>query len=161
VSQTLISASVIVVLVCVAIVVVIGLVNFRLDTTWWRLGKHARAHQRRDDNDVSATLAAGVDAGLDALERGPTSDAIIACWLRVEVAAGEVGLSPHPAETAAEFVDRVLGSHGVREDPLRRLAALYREARFSTHAMPDRERDAARECLEAIRSDLAGAHARA
>lgn len=119
---------------------------------------HTGAPPTVDPSDrPRAELAAGVEAGFDALERGSATDAVIACWLHVELAATEVGVAPRATETATEFVDRVLGSYGVREEPLRGLAALYREARFSAHPTHEPSRDRARACLVAIRTDLAGA----
>jgi hypothetical protein len=144
-----------------AAAVVVALLNIRL---WWT--KHAGGPVRRGrsspGNPVSvppAELARAIDAGFDELERGPVTDAIIACWLRVEAATAGAGMTRQAAETSAEFADRVLGSYGAREQPLRRLAALYREARFSAHPMQEHNRTEARACLDAIRADLDGAHA--
>jgi hypothetical protein len=99
-------------------------------------------------------LAEAVDEGLATIERGPVSEAIIACWVRVEDAAEQAGMALRATETSTEFVDRVLGSHGVREPLLRRLSSLYREARFSAHTMTEQSRSEARECLREISSDL-------
>ena len=48
----------------------------------------------------------------------------------------------------------MLGAGGVRAEPLRRLADLYREARFSRHRMTEADADAAREALTGILDDL-------
>lgn len=104
-------------------------------------------------------VSAAVDQSIEAIERGPVTDAIIACWVLVEHAAASAGVDIRPSETSSEFVDRVLGSYGAREAALRQLAALYREARFSTHTMGELSRDEARACLADIRADLAGTRA--
>lgn len=113
----------------------------------------------RDDEAAAQELVEAVDEGLIAIERGPVSDAIIACWVRVETAAEEAGTSLRASETSSEFVDRVLGEHGAREDALRRMSMLYREARFSGHAMGERSRAEARACLAEIAQDLAARQA--
>lgn len=99
-------------------------------------------------------LAEAVDEGLATIERGPVSDAIIACWVRVEDAAEQAGMPVRATETSTEFVDRVLGSYGAREPVLRKLSALYREARFSAHTMTEQSRNDARDCLREISADL-------
>lgn len=99
-------------------------------------------------------IADAVDEGLATIERGPVSDAIVACWVRVEDAAESAGIPLRASETSSEFVDRVLGSYGVREPTLRRMSALYREARFSAHTMSEQSRSDARACLREISSDL-------
>lgn len=160
-AATWLDAAILVFAVLVVIAVLATVLRVRI-----RPARHAGGGDRRtggrviDSYDVPpAELTAGIDAGFDALERGPASDAIIACWLHLEASATEVGLTKLPAETSAEFADRVLGSYRVRPEPLRRLAALYREARFSSHPTPEQAREAARECLEAIRDDLGGTRA--
>lgn len=99
-------------------------------------------------------IAEAVDEGLATIERGPVSDAIIACWVRVEDAAESAGIALRASETSTEFVDRVLSSYGVRAPTLRRMSALYREARFSAHTMSEQSRNDARACLREISSDL-------
>ena len=99
-------------------------------------------------------LAEAVDETLATIERGPVSEAIIACWVRVEDAAEQAGMPLRATETSTEFADRVLGSYGVQEPVLRTLSALYREARFSAHTMTEQSRDDARACLRQISTEL-------
>jgi hypothetical protein len=99
-------------------------------------------------------IADAVDEGLATIERGPVSEAIIACWVRVEDAAETAGIPLRASETSTEFADRVLASYGVQEPTLRRMSALYREARFSGHTMTEHSRNDARECLREISNDL-------
>lgn len=104
--------------------------------------------------DVSGALAEVVDEVLVTIERGSTRDAIIACWLRLEDVAAAAGVGRRPAETAEELTARVLAAYRVDPATLARLADLYREARFSDHALGESERAEARSSLARIRSEL-------
>ncbi|GAB3770140.1 hypothetical protein FB382_000703 [Nocardioides ginsengisegetis] len=89
---------------------------------------------------------------------GEPRNAIVACWHRFEVQAGEVGLRRRDWETSSEFTLRVLdlvvaGSHDVA-----RLAALYREARFSDHPLREQDRDDALQALDALHAELRARH---
>ena len=100
-------------------------------------------------------LDRAVDRALDELGAvGPVDDAIIRCWMQLETAAGAAGLGPDASDTPEEAVGRMLVAGGVRAEPLRRLADLYREARFSRHRMTEADADAAREALTGILDDL-------
>jgi hypothetical protein len=150
----------------------IGLATFVMiasRTTWrLRIPRLERAPERAEEElpdeqaqDAAAPeeLTAAVEEGLDTLRHGPVSDAIIACWVRVEDAASEAGTRIRPSETSAEFVDRVLGTYGAGPEALRQMAAMYREARFSTHTLDEDSRARARRCLRTILDDLARPHA--
>jgi hypothetical protein len=105
-------------------------------------------------------LANAVGAGFDELASGPVAEAIIACWLSMRDAAVAAGVEQRRSDTPEEFVSRVLESAQVRPAPLHELAQLYREARFSAHAMTDADRAAPPAALQAVGADLsAGAHA--
>lgn len=93
------------------------------------------------------------------LLEGSPRNAIVACWHRFELQAGEVGLVRRDWETSSEFTLRVLdmvvaGSHDVA-----RLAALYREARFSDHPLREDDRAMALEALDALHAELAARRA--
>jgi hypothetical protein len=134
-----------------------------------RPGRWARTRRRRAPAsptahqagaDLAQRLADAVDAGMGALDDRPVADAIIACWLSLRDAAVAAGVERRQSDTSEEFVSRVLGSAQVRPAPLGELAQLYREARFSAHAMTEADRAAARAALRAVGADLvAGAHA--
>jgi Domain of unknown function (DUF4129) len=104
--------------------------------------------------DLARRLAHAVDAGFDELATGPVDDAIIACWLSLRDAAVAAGVEQRQSDTPEEFVSRVLESAQVRPAPLRELAQLYREARFSAHPMTETDRAAARAALQAVGADL-------
>lgn len=104
--------------------------------------------------DVAEALSQAVDDVLVEIERGETRDAIIACWLRLEDVAAAAGVARRAAETSTELTERVLATFQVNAAALARLAALYREARFSAHPMPDAARDEARSAFERVRQDV-------
>jgi hypothetical protein len=152
--------------VVVILIVVISVLS-------WTIGlpgrpKPRRARQRdaaagrpeQAAEDLADQLAQAVDVGLDTLGEGPVADAVIRCWLAMRDAAIAAGVRPRRSDTPAEFVRRVLASSQVHPAPLRDLADLYREARFSVHPMTETHRTAARSALESVRADLqAGARA--
>jgi len=103
---------------------------------------------------VEQELASAVDTALARLDGGPVGDAIVACWLGLERAAAQAGTPRRAAETSAELTERVLAEHRVTPRTLRRLGALYREARFSGHRLGEEVRDEARELFERVRDEL-------
>lgn len=142
--------------VSVATVLVIVVVRIVRGVQWRpRAGRRPTADDELAPDAVAAQLSAAVNETLATIERGQTRDAIIACWLRLEDVAAQAGTERLPSQTAAEFTASVLGAHRVHPQPLTALADLYREARYSTHEMPDRARRQARGALELLRDDLA------
>ena len=100
-------------------------------------------------------LAAALDEGLRELDRLPVEDAIVRCWVRLEVAAAEAGVGRRTWETATELTMRVLHAHHVSEPAIRRLLSLYGEARFSQHQLDESARGEARQAVEQLRDELA------
>jgi hypothetical protein len=108
-----------------------------------------------DAEQVVAQMSSAVDEALDALGTDrPVSDAIILCWQRLGTAAAQAGIAPVASDTPEEAINRVFAAAAVRAGPLRSLAALYREARFSRHALNAADSAAARAALTAILDDL-------
>lgn len=101
-----------------------------------------------------AALADAVTRGLAELMRGSPSDAIVNCWLHVEIAAVAAGVETRLADTASELTERIITTFGVAGEALDHLAGLYREARFSTHVMTEQDRSDAGRCLREIQRDL-------
>jgi hypothetical protein len=87
-------------------------------------------------NDAEAELQ-------EVLLRGSPRNAIVRCWVRLEQAVAAAGIAPRPSETSLEFTTRVLAAMTVDDASLRRLGALYREARFSRHELGEPQRRAA------------------
>lgn len=117
-----------------------------------------RPTRRRNDfvrlEEVAAAITAEAEAQRAALEQGEARNAIVACWSRLEHLVTDVGFEPDAADTAAEFTTRVLSHYPVDPVAIDDLAALYREARFSTHPMGETERAAALDALDAIHAGL-------
>ena len=82
---------------------------------------------------------------------------MIACWERFEEVCAAAGRPRHEWETASEHTARVLADLGADQDAVSRLAALYAEARFSSHPLGAPERSRALRCLDRIESSLATA----
>lgn len=104
--------------------------------------------------DVAADLRADVAEQEDALAAGEPRDAIVACWHRFETTTAAAGARRQAWETPAEHVTRVLRTLGADEPATRRLADLYREARFSRHPMTEAHRADAATALAAVHASL-------
>lgn len=125
----------------------------------WRHRPHLKwSTAPSDDFDVLDEIAESViaDAALQraALLRGTPRNAIVECWLRLEQAIARTGFERNPADTTEELTEHVLSQFPVDPSAIRKLAALYREARFSTHPMGDPERRAAVDALDALHAGL-------
>lgn len=101
-------------------------------------------------------LAIDMEAARSALSSGNPRNAIVACWIQLERDAAEVGLSRMSAETAAEYVERVVAVSSIDTAPIRELAALYREARFSLHELSDHDQARALDALHRVEISLRG-----
>jgi hypothetical protein len=137
----------------------------------WRLVRWARetydARDRRppapDDVDfevISAPQASeqvleDADLQLALLDVGSPRNAIVASWHRFEVQALAAGFGRRHWETSSEFTLRFLDQVAADEHAVARFAELYREARFSDHAIDEAARAAARAALAAIHAGLA------
>lgn len=105
-------------------------------------------------DDVADAVVADADEQHAALVRGAPRNAIVECWLRLETIVEGAGVPHDPALTAAEFTTAVLEQFDVDANATTRLAALYREARFSTHPMDGHHRRSAVDALDAIHDGL-------
>lgn len=88
------------------------------------------------------------------LEQGAAREAVVACWLLLQRAGQAAGTQVRPSETAAEYATRLSHEQLISESPLRRLADLYREARFSEHPVGAELRAAARRELAVLQAEL-------
>jgi hypothetical protein len=79
---------------------------------------------------------------------------IVACWHRFEEQAAGTGVVREEWETSAEFTLRVLELVDADSEAVTRLAALYREARFSDHPLDESHRATALAALDAIHARL-------
>lgn len=104
--------------------------------------------------DLPSAVVEDAAAQEEVLAHGTARNAVVACWLRLEAAAGAAGLARLPAETSSEFTERILAGHAVDPSSIAELAGLYREARFSRHDMGEPQRARALAALRALHDDL-------
>ncbi len=80
--------------------------------------------------------------------------AVIAAYARMERALGPVGLGRGRAETAWEYLERVLREPRPDPGPVRRLTVLFERAKFSGHEVTAGMREDAVDALSTIRDAL-------
>ncbi len=145
-----------------AVVVVVGcaaaLVAIR---GWWPFEWSLSADRSRRGRGF-ASLPEVTDGNLDidlsdarsALSVGRPSNAIIACWIRLEADVAAAGWPRSGAETSAEYTERIVATASVDPNAICELAALYREARFSDHMLNDTDRASAIAALSRVETGL-------
>ncbi len=107
-----------------------------------------------DEPELAEQVSSTFDAALARLLRGEREAAIIACWLRLERLVEAAGVPRAESETSTELVRRLSGVLSLSEQPLGELAALYREARFSSHRMSEQALTAATQALGQLRAEV-------
>jgi hypothetical protein len=100
-------------------------------------------------------LTDAVERALVAVEQPAARDAVVQAWLLLGAAAAAAGTPAMPAETAAEYAERLTATHRLPAAALHHLAELYRVARFSEHPVGEAERSDARRVLTELRTGLA------
>jgi Domain of unknown function (DUF4129) len=113
----------------------------------------AGATSEAEDADVARRA---VEAALEPL-RDPTDprSAVIAAYARMETVLAERELGRRRPEAPREYLVRVLGEGDMPERSLTRLTAMFEEARFSRHPIPESAPGRARGELESMRAALA------
>lgn len=143
--------------VALAVVVLLVLVAVaRALLQSWRSRQPARAAAAEADV-LPEVILAGARQGEELLAQGTPANAVVAAWMALEDSVRAAGVRDDGARTSAELVTGVLRTFRVEREPLDRLAALYREARFSTHPIDEHMRLQAAEALGRVRADLAHA----
>ena len=134
---------------------VLALIIWRLAHVRWRRPR------RKVESGPAAALPAVAETVGDAeaelqevLLRGSPRNAIVRCWVRLEQAVAAAGVARRASETSHEFTTRVLAAMTVDDASIRRLGALYREARFSRHELGEPQRQAAIESLTELLEQL-------
>ncbi|WP_183095927.1 DUF4129 domain-containing protein [Nocardioides stalactiti] len=102
------------------------------------------------DETVEDGLLGAIDAGATAIGEGSPRNAIVAAWVRLEQAVVGDHFPHRPEETPSELVERAVASYRLDVEAISRLAALYREARFSAHPVTEEHRDEAADCLRRL-----------
>ena len=145
-----------------AIVAIVATVLFLIARELWRRERPDAAPEGgagRFDT-LPDVLLQGAGARLEELQSGTPSNAIVACWMRLEDEVTAAGLRRDSSRTSTEVVATVLQDYDVDEAALRELAALFREARFSAHELTESHRARARDALTTVHVDLRRAAAK-
>lgn len=104
--------------------------------------------------EVPLELLEATDTLSALLAEGSPRNAIVNCWIALEVACASAGAPRQSAETSVEFTTRVVGTFSMSASGIDALAALYREARFSTHPLTEQHRSAAVDALRQVQEQL-------
>ncbi len=110
------------------------------------------------EEDDGSMLRDAVEAGRLAL--GQLSEprmAIINCYLAMERSLGQAGAARVAAETPDELLARSLAAGLLHGDAAGQLTALFYEARFSSHPVPQSARDQALRAIDVISAELRAA----
>ena len=145
----------------VAVAIVLGILLIaRGGVRRWRLRRFRRRRRAGVDAvpfaviEPPARIAREIlaDAGeqRQALLEGSPRNAVVACWHRFETQGGAAGVERRVWETSSEYTIRVLDLVDADAPAVSRLAALYREARFSEHDLTEADRQDAIEALDTI-----------
>ena len=133
------------------IALVIGLVVAAI-VAYVIAGRRAR---RAPERSLAEQLALVLDDTLDDLraEADPRR-AIIAAYARLERVLAANGVGRRPAETAAEYLQRVLTGLTLQSGAVERLTALFVQAKFSHHDVDRTMKEDAIDALEQVRDEL-------
>jgi len=108
-----------------------------------------------EDVSTAEDLREAVDEGRAALAGiDDARAAIIACYVAMERRLADRGTARGAADTPDELLGRAVAAGAVRGGAARRLTALFYEARFSTHPLGARQRDAASAALDELAAEL-------
>lgn len=130
---------------------------------WMRRNSLSQAGEPEiDADDDAAALRDAVASGRSALHvLDDSRAAIIACYAAMETSLAGAGTARTVAETPDELLGRARQGGLLRGPAAAALVSLFYEARFSSHPMPARARDAASIALDEIAAELRDAPARA
>jgi hypothetical protein len=119
------------------------------------IGAATRPRRQFGGHRSEDQLAALVDESLEDLRAEPDPrKAVIAAYARMERGLGAGGLARAPAETAPEYLRRVLAHRKVSAVAVTRLTDLFEQAKFSDHAIGSESKQEAIAALEAVRDEL-------
>ncbi len=141
----------------IPVLVIVGLAAIAIAA--FVLAERRRRHPLAPDDAAAAEEVAGLlDDSLDDLrmEQDPRR-AVIAAYARLERALSTAGLPRMRAETAEEYVARILGRLEVERRPVERLTELFEAAKFSDHEVDETMKDEAIDALAEIRDELRAA----
>jgi hypothetical protein len=139
------------------VVLLVAVAVTRALLQWWRSRQPAGAAATAAADVSPDVILAGAREGEQLLSHGTPANAVVAAWVALEESVRAAGVRDDGSRTAAELVTGVLRSFRVEREPLERLAALYREARFSSHPIDEEMRAQALDALGRVTADLARA----
>jgi hypothetical protein len=125
---------------------------------WWARRFQSSGGTGKGDfiAEDSEDLREAVESGRSALRNiDDARAAIIACYLAMEASLAERGTARAIADTPDELLARARATGILRGTAASRLTALFYEARFSTHPLDHRQRDAAEQALDELAAALA------
>ena len=103
-----------------------------------------------DLEELARSVASGTDDRLEALAAGTPAQGVIAAWAHLEASVHAAGVVLPVSRTSSEVTLEVLRSFSVDHEALGDLAELYREARWSGHALTEDDRDRAGAAFRAL-----------
>jgi hypothetical protein len=145
-----------VVMYLVARVIARVIARYRWSWGGWR-GREAASVAFEPSSDAeTASLRQAVESGQGALRLlDDARAAIIACYVAMEQSLLAAGTALDAADTPDELLARAAGQGLIRTAAAGTLTALFYEARFSSHPMPERRRDDAQRALAELAASLA------
>jgi hypothetical protein len=134
----------------------------RLGDWHWRrrartaLGESPATEPAQVAHDEANVVRDAIDAALVPLrEPADPRAAVIEAYARLEHALAERDLGRRTPEAPREYLRRVMREQRVPQEPLTTLTALFEEARFSQHPIPESARRRAASELKTARAALA------
>ena len=136
------------------VVAVVVLLSVAAVTAYVISQRRARTGTRAGE-ELAAQLALALDDALDDLraEADPRR-AIVAAYARMERVLAASGVPRHGAETADEYLGRVLLELAPGSDAVARLTDLFTQAKFSHHDVDATMKEDAIQALEEVRDEL-------
>lgn len=136
------------------VVAVVVLLSVAAVTAYVISQRRARTGTRASE-ELAAQLALALDDALDDLraEADPRR-AIVAAYARMERVLAASGVPRHGAETADEYLGRVLLELAPGSDAVARLTDLFTQAKFSHHDVDATMKEDAIHALEEVRDEL-------
>jgi Domain of unknown function (DUF4129) len=113
-----------------------------------------------DEDDPGQALAEAVGSGRRALHGTDVRAAVIACYAAMETSLARSGVPGRASDSPSDLLARAAADGLLTGEPPQTLAALFREARYSSHPMDAGHLDRARAALDAIAAQLATGAAR-
>jgi hypothetical protein len=119
--------------------------------SFWLLRLGDEAGTAGDGSDVLEKLSLGI-ADLQSIE--DPRRAVIACYARMQILAGDRRIGHRLSDTPFELLDRIARGRPELEPSVHRLTLLFERAKFSPHTVDEVMRSDALEALEEIRTQM-------